>query len=115
MIQSLLQNLFKSNYESLEAADLKDFLKANPKAQLIDVRGVDESRAAGTIPGAKVAPLSSPTLEQMAQSLDKNQPTLVFCRSGMRSRSGCQFLAKQGFTKLYNLNGGHMAYQRVHG
>jgi phage shock protein E len=110
-----LQNLFKSQFQSLDPSDLAAFLKANPKAQLIDVRGVDESRAAGTIPGAKVAPLNSPTLDQMAKSLDKTQPTVVFCRSGMRSRMGCQFLAKQGFANLYNLSGGHMAYQRVHG
>jgi rhodanese-related sulfurtransferase len=115
MLNSLLQTLFKSSYQSLEPSELAGFLKANPKAQLIDVRGVDESRASGTLPGAKVAPLNSPTLEQMANTLDKGQPVVVFCRSGMRSRMGCQFLAKHGFTNLYNLSGGYMAYQRLSG
>jgi thioredoxin 1 len=115
MFNSILQSLFKSSFKTIAPTDLAVFLKENPGTQLIDVRGVDESRAAGTIPGAKVAPLNSPTLDKLVKNLDKSKPVVVFCRSGMRSRMACDYISKQGITELYNLSGGHMAWLSAQG
>lgn len=41
---------------------------------------------------------------------DKSKPILVYCRSGKRSVAACQVLAGLGYKKLYNLDGGIMAW-----
>jgi rhodanese-related sulfurtransferase len=41
----------------------------------------------------------------------KQQPVLVYCRSGSRSGHACQMLTKAGFDDVYNLAGGVMAWE----
>ncbi len=41
----------------------------------------------------------------------KDKPLLVYCRSGARSFSVCMLLSKQGFSQVYNLKGGIMAWE----
>lgn len=43
----------------------------------------------------------------------KSRPVIVNCRSGNRSASACNMLRKQGFTSVYNLQGGIMAWKNA--
>ncbi|TQV62750.1 MAG: rhodanese-like domain-containing protein [Halothiobacillaceae bacterium] len=77
---------------------------------LLDVREIDEYRA-GYLRDAKHIPLG-----QLGAKIDqieawKDKPVIIYCRSGNRSGVACGQLAKQGFTKLYNLAGGILAWQ----
>ena len=77
---------------------------------LLDVRETNEYRA-GYLRDAKHIPLG-----QLASKIDqieawKDKPVIIYCRSGNRSGAACGQLAKQGFTRLYNLAGGIMAWQ----
>jgi rhodanese-related sulfurtransferase len=45
-------------------------------------------------------------------ALDPNQDTVVICRSGGRSLQVAHFLAAQGFTSVFNLAGGILAWSR---
>jgi rhodanese-related sulfurtransferase len=38
---------------------------------------------------------------------------LLHCQGGVRSAKACDLLAKNGFTKLYNLQGGLNAWQQA--
>lgn len=75
----------------------------------IDVREPDEfTGPLGHVPGAQLIPLS--TVAASVGHLDPTAPTLVICRSGGRSaRAACE-LARLGFTDLYNLAGGMIAW-----
>jgi rhodanese-related sulfurtransferase len=42
--------------------------------------------------------------------LDKDLETIVLCHHGMRSAQMCQWLTSQGFTSVYNVQGGIDAY-----
>lgn len=100
-------NLFKSaprNYENLDGNTFKSKYKSAPEAELLDVRTPGEF-ASGTIPGARNLDVTSAQFQQALQTLDKNKPYFVFCRSGNRSGSACNIMATQGF-KAYNLAGG---------
>jgi rhodanese-related sulfurtransferase len=81
------------------AAKLKD-----PKVFLLDVRSNDEYRS-GYIEGAKLIPLGE--LQSRLGELEsaKDKVILVYCHSGMRSRSAASLLAGQGFNAM-NLKGG---------
>ena len=44
----------------------------------------------------------------------KKKTLLVYCKSGARAGAACRELSKQGFDKVYSLNGGIMAWQDAH-
>jgi len=73
--------------------------------QVVDVRDAREVRSlpiAGA-PHAIHIPLNS--LRDRLAELDPGQPTVVACRSGMRSYLGTRILAQHGFREVYNLSG----------
>lgn len=80
-------------------------------ALVLDVRE-DKELAAGKIPNAKHIPLGQ--LPGRTQELlkFKDKAIVVNCRSGMRSASACRMLAKDGFTQVYNLKGGIIAWEK---
>lgn len=41
----------------------------------------------------------------------KGKPIIISCRSGQRSATACALLKKQGFERIYNLQGGVAAWQ----
>jgi rhodanese-related sulfurtransferase/rubrerythrin len=75
---------------------------------LLDVRQPFEYQEAH-LPGATL--ISLPTLPDLVGSLDPGKPTLVYCRSGARSRTAGQFLTHQGFRRVFNLTGGIQAWE----
>lgn len=115
MITDILRSVFQKSHTDLEAQDAKRFMTEHPEAQWLDVRGIEEAAAAGTIPGSSIAPLGSAALNEAAKRFDTQKPLVVFCRSGARSRMACAMLAKQGFKNLHNLSGGYSAYKQYHG
>lgn len=42
--------------------------------------------------------------------LDRDKTYLVYCRSGVRSVYACEMMAAAGFSRLYNLRGGILAW-----
>jgi len=41
----------------------------------------------------------------------KDNPVLVYCRSGRRSRDAAEILKENGFTNIYNLSDGFMRWK----
>jgi sulfur-carrier protein adenylyltransferase/sulfurtransferase len=115
MITDMIRSMFQKSHADLDAREAKAFKEQHPEAQWLDVRGIDEAAAAGTITGSAIAPLGSAALAAASQKFDVNKPLVVFCRSGARSRMACAMLAKQGFKQLHNLTGGYTAYKSHHG
>lgn len=81
-------------------------------ALVLDVRETSEF-ASGHIANARHIPLGQ--LSDNAKTLEKykDQTIVVNCRSGSRSAAACNTLSKLGFTKVYNLKGGIMAWQQA--
>ncbi|WP_080848264.1 sulfurtransferase TusA family protein [Cytobacillus gottheilii] len=67
---------------------------------ILDVREAAEY-AFGHIDDAKSIPMGE--LESRLGELDKNEEIYVICRTGKRSDLAAQLLAKNGFTKVYNV------------
>ena len=76
------------------------------RTQLIDVRQPYEL-AEGTLDGAVNIPLDQ--LVVRVRELDPTRRTIVFCRSGGRSRQAAEFLVAAGFVDVINLAGGMLA------
>lgn len=79
-------------------------------AQVIDVREPDEY-VAGHLPESRNFPLAR--LEERAGELDKlkSTPLILICQTGARSTGACKTLAKLGFSKVHNLDGGIAAWR----
>ena len=45
------------------------------------------------------------------ESLDKSKSYFVYCRSGARSGQACQLMSQMGFSAVYNLDGGVLAWE----
>ena len=74
---------------------------------LLDVRQPGEY-AEKHIPGAKLIPLGE--LQGHLTEVDAKKPTIVYCRSGNRSRSAVGMLNGAGIEDVYNMEGGMLAY-----
>lgn len=81
-------------------------------ALLLDVRE-DSEYAEGHILNSQHIPLGA--LAGKIGSLEKQRerPMVIACRSGNRSAHACRLLKKHGFTQVYNLQGGMMAWQNA--
>ena len=44
-------------------------------------------------------------------ALDKSKSYFVYCRSGARSGQACQLMSQMGFSAVYNLEGGVLAWE----
>lgn len=100
-------NISKEAYTTIsweKAIEMSKDKKA--KAIFVDVRTPKEV-AQGTVTGSLNIPLQQ--IQNRYAELPKDKNLLVFCRSGKRSRAASEFLAQQGYTKVYNVDGGFLA------
>jgi phage shock protein E len=90
--------------ESISCPQIKEILSQG--GQLIDVRSHFEF-SSGALEGAVNIPLEQ--IHYHAESIDKETPILLYCRSGQRSAYAKQIMEVLGFTNLYNI-GSYEAY-----
>ncbi len=99
-----------SRYLSLEPYDFHlRYLRAD-SAILIDVREFFEYRG-NRIKDAVNIP-SSGNLEISADTIDKKFALFFYCSIDYRSKRVAEFFQEKGFKKLYNLDGGIVAWKR---
>lgn len=77
---------------------------------VLDVRGQAEADEVSFTFVDRLQPHTS--VGAIAGELPKDRDIVVHCRSGGRSAMAAQVLASHGFTRLYNLEGGMMAWER---
>lgn len=94
----------------LQPEDLQLLLK-NGDVQLVDVRTPKEFKE-GHIPTAQNINVKSPTFNDEIKKLHKNNPVIVYCRSGVRSAKCAKKLFEAGFTEVYDLQGGITSWKQ---
>lgn len=82
---------------------------AEKKAVILDVRELHEWQEQH-IAGAIHIPLAQVEARISELSQYKNSPVIVQCRSGKRSAKAAGTLQSAGFTQVYNLTGGIIAW-----
>src|SRR3954471_14683027 len=94
--------------KEVTVSELKDMIDNKEDIQIIDVREVSEFNAANI--DGELIPLA--TVPNNIDKISKTKKVIVHCRSGKRSANAIQFLeGNHGFTNLYNLKGGIMAWK----
>ncbi|WP_291403799.1 rhodanese-like domain-containing protein [Daejeonella sp.] len=87
--------------------DLKKMIDNKEDFQLIDVRETFEYEMSN-LSGLNI-PLAGLLLE--ADQISKDKPVIMQCRSGARSAAALNQLEQLGYTNLYNLKGGILAWK----
>jgi rhodanese-related sulfurtransferase len=93
--------------KEISVQELKEKLDKGEDFQLIDVREDFEYETSNI--GGQLIPLGGILIE--ADKVDKNKPVVVMCRSGKRSAAAIMQLEQLGYTNLYNLQGGILAWK----
>ncbi|MBB6001527.1 thioredoxin domain-containing protein [Arcicella rosea] len=78
-------------------------------AQLLDVRTAGEY-GGGHLTKAQNIDYRSPDFIQKLNALDKTKPVFVYCLSGGRSKAAAEVLKQNGFTTVYDLQGGYLKW-----
>ncbi len=93
--------------KEVSVQELKQLIDTKADFQLIDVREPHEFDEANI--NGHLIPLGE--VLDRADEINKDKQVVVHCRSGKRSATAIQALeAQMGFTNLYNLKGGILAY-----
>jgi monothiol glutaredoxin len=95
--------------KKLSAAAVRDLLAGSEKAYLFDVR-TDAERAIAKIDAA--IHLDAAGKAQL-ESLPKDALVVFHCHHGVRSLAAAEHYAREGFTRLHNLEGGIDAWSSI--
>jgi thioredoxin len=96
-----------SQNNSLQNINASEFEKGIKQGniQLVDVRTPSEFDDKH-IAGALNININDAMFESMMKQLDKSKPTYIYCLAGSRSKKAAEWAVKNGFVRVYNLEGG---------
>ena len=97
------------NTINVSVKEAKELMISTPILQIVDVR-TPEEWSQGVIDSTLKVNIRDADFADKVKLLDKNAPTLVYCKSGGRSVKATLAMEKFGFTNLYNLLGGYDEY-----
>jgi len=107
----LLYDLTIKEQGSLDPLDAVNIIN-HKDAVVVDVRPVADFTK-GHIIHAMNFPLGSLTKQLPTLEKYKERPIIMSCDSGARSAQACKQLRKHGFTQVYNLRGGILAWENA--
>ena len=99
-------------FSQIEDVTPQEVLVASEQLKLIDVREVSEyTGELGHAPSTELIVLS--TLPEKIKTLPKNKTIVFICRSGGRSAQAAAFAKSEGFTDVYNMQGGMLLWNQL--
>lgn len=81
-------------------------------SQIVDVRTPEEFEE-GHITNAVNMNVTGDDFEKQIESLDKEKPVMVYCKSGGRSARAASILKDKGFKNVYDLDGGIIGWSKA--
>lgn len=92
--------------KEITVQELKEMMDAKSDFQLIDVREDMEFEHCNI--GGQLIPMG--TIMDHLDEIATDKKVILHCKSGRRSATVVQILESKGFTNLYNLQGGILAW-----
>jgi rhodanese-related sulfurtransferase len=109
LIISIIACTEAQQIKRLNVKEFKELMDKTSNKTVLDVRTNDEV-AQGVLAQATQIDYNGGDFESQLEKLDKNKPVFIYCAVGGRSGSASSILAKKGFKKVYNLEGGINAW-----
>lgn len=99
-----------SLFKRISAADAQQMMADKPVA-IADIRDAMSYRA-GHISNATL--LDNSNLQEFMNNTSKEGALVVCCYHGNSSQQAAQFLAEQGYSDVYSLDGGYEAWKSLY-
>lgn len=96
---------------SISVEESMQLINNTKKLQIVDVRTPQEFDSIA-IQKAVNIDYKNPSFKDNIQVLDKTKPVLVYCRSGKRSLNAMNIMVELGFSEVYNMQGGILAFKK---
>ena len=109
-ISSCTNGQSNTGFTSVTPKEFSEKLAKTPDATLIDVRTPGEY-AGGHLENALNIDWNGSNFGKQVAELDKTKPVYVYCLSGGRSKGAANFLKKEGFTDIVEMDGGMMKWR----
>jgi len=97
-------------FRSITVAEAKEMIEKRPEVVILDIRTPQELRE-GAIEGSTLVPFWA--IMQNKLKLPKETPIMLVCAVGGRSFAAGQMLVKYGYTEVYNVSGGLVAWKEA--
>ena len=110
-ILSIATAIAETKIEDVSVTEFQELVAQN-NGIILDVRTPDEI-AQGHISGASMLNIYDEDFERKLNLMQKDKPIYVYCRSGGRSSRAAQIMGENGFSEVYNLEGGMGAWNRA--
>ena len=110
-----MESIRPANYTSpkIPAAELKRWLDEGRPVTLLDTRNDYEVKL-GTFKGAIIPNINTfrefPAAVRKLPNALKDQPVMMFCTGGIRCEKAGPFMENEGFSNIYQLDGGILKY-----
>ena len=104
----IVLDVINEKVKEITVQELKKKMDAKEDFQLIDVREKHEYDFVNL--GAELIPLN--TVLDNVEKFSRDKQVIIHCKGGVRSAKAIQALEEKGFTNLYNLKGGIVAYAK---
>jgi rhodanese-related sulfurtransferase len=95
------------SFGDVTVEEAKSLVESNVSLIIVDVRTREEYDS-GHIEGAILIPVSE--LEGRMNELSKEEELLIYCRTGNRSSNSVNILKANGYTKIFHMNDGIIAW-----
>ena len=95
------------SFGDVTVEEAKSLVESNVSLIIVDVRTREEYDS-GHIEGAILIPVSE--LEGRINELSKEEELLIYCRTGNRSSNSVNILKANGYTKIFHMNDGIIAW-----
>ncbi len=92
-------------------AEFKELIENDPTPQIIDVRTAEEFQSGALFKAININSGSLDFLKQI-ENLDKTKPVYLYCLSGARSAGAMNKMVTRGFTNVYSMEGGILAWKK---
>lgn len=100
--------------EGISVVDSNNFEQQmkESSSQIVDVRTPEEF-SEGHIANAVNMDVTADGFEQQIETLNKEKPVMVYCKSGGRSARAASILKDKGFKNVYDLDGGIIGWEEA--
>jgi len=95
----------KEDYKSgkINCNQMKEIMKQDNNPQLVDVRNQDEYEQGHLDDAINIPVQGIVGVMNLRESVDKDTPIIVYCKSGTRSKQAYDVLIKDGYKSVYDL------------
>lgn len=103
-------SVWAQGWQDISQVELLSVQESGTPLEIIDVRTPEEF-ASGHVPGARNIPLDDLEANLPGLAALKDQPVVVYCRSGRRAGIALEKLTQEGFSQLKHLDGDILGWQ----